>query len=113
MTTTTRESARHVCATPCYIDDNNSAPSNPYRLTVYVDGNGEIMLAAEGNGCADDIALADISGDDADSIRETWGHIDTDALRDNAAELRAAGLDDEADYLLAWASRKDEAEYIA
>lgn len=58
--------------TPCYINSADTC-GNPYRLTPYVAANGEIWLAAEGNGCADDIMLEDIDGWAADDIKEKWG----------------------------------------
>ena len=87
----TNTTARHICAEPCYIADNDD--NNPYRLTLYIADNGAIMLGADGNGCADDIPLEDIDGwSDAD-INSTYRKLDHNALVRNIDELRAAGTD--------------------
>lgn len=87
--------------TPCYIDSSDTR-GNPYRLTPYVAADGEIWLAAEGNGNADDIMLEDINGWTADDINDRWADIDLDALRVGADEI-AAGDPDAADYIREWA----------
>ena len=88
--------------TPCYINTADTC-GNPYRLTPYVRIDGEVCLAAEGNGCADDMVLADIAGMTAEEINEQWGDIDLDALRIAADEIAAAGDEGAADYIKAWA----------
>lgn len=93
--------------TPVYVKDNDI--NNPYRLTPYVADNGEIWLAAEGNGCADDIMLEDIVGWTADDINERWGDIDLNALRADADEIDAAGDADTADYIRDWANACERA----
>lgn len=93
--------------TPCYINSADTC-GNPYRLTPYVAADGEIWLAAEGNGCADDIMLEDIDGWAADDINEKWGDIDLNALRVGADEI-AAGDSDAADYIRAWADTCEQA----
>ena len=80
MTTTTRENARHVCAEACYIDENSSTPDNPYRLTLYIANNGAIGLAADGNGCGNDIDVEDVDGwSDAD-INSKYRQLDHNVL---------------------------------
>lgn len=107
MTTTTRDNARWISEAPCYIADNDD--HNPYRLTLYIADNGAIMLAADGNGCGNDIALEDIDGwSDAD-INEQYRHINTTALARNVEGLRAAGFADEADYVWDWLCHADSA----
>lgn len=87
--------------TPCYI--NSADTCSPYRLTPYVSAAGEIWLAAEGNGSADDIMLEDIYGWTAEEINDKWRSIDLDALRVGADEIAAAGDSESADYIRAWA----------
>lgn len=94
-------------AVPCYVADNDA--QNPYRLTLYIADNGAIMLAAEGNGCGNDIELEDIDGwSDAD-INERFRHIDTNALAKNVQELRDAGFPDAAEYVWDWLCHADSA----
>lgn len=113
MTTTTRDNARHVCDEPCYIDEKSSTPDNPYRLTLYIADNGAIGLAADGNGCGDDIWLEDVDGwSDADINRE-YRKLDHNALVRNIDELRAAGFEDEADWLHDWECHTYEAKNAA
>lgn len=103
MTNTTRETALWMSDAPCYTADSG------YSLTLYVADNGAIMLAAEGNGCGDDIMLDGIDGwSDAD-INEQYRLLNLDQLRDDAAALREAGREDDADWLGGWIDRAEEA----
>ena len=103
MTTTTRETALWMSDAPCYAADSG------YSLTLYVAENGAIMLAAAGNGCGDDIMLDDINGwSDAD-INEEYRMLNLDQLRDDAAALREAGREDDADWLDGWIDRAEMA----
>ncbi len=86
-----RAGCKMVCSRPCYVDANNAARFNPYRLTVAVREDGAVALLAEGNGNGDDLLL--------DEGAEEWAHLDADALRDNAEELRAAGFVEAADWI--------------
>ncbi len=113
MTTTTRENARHVCAEACYIDENSSTPDNPYRLTLYIANNGAIGLAADGNGCGNDIDIEDVDGwSDAD-INSKYRQLDHNVLVRNIDELRAAGFEADADWLHDWQCRTYEAKQAA
>ena len=97
MTAYNNDTARIVCAVPCYVADNDA--NNPYSLTLYIADNGAVMLGASGNGCGNDIPLDDIDGwSDAD-INERFRNIDTNALAANVTELRDAGFATEADYV--------------
>ena len=92
-----------ISDTPCYSE------ARGYSLTLYVADNGEIMLAAEGNGCADDIPMDDIDGwSDAD-INEQYRSLNLDQLRDDASSLRESGRDDDADWLDGWIDRAEMA----
>lgn len=103
MTTKTRENALWMSDTPCYSE------AIGYSLTLYVAEDGMFMLGADGNGCADDIAVDDINGwSDAD-INEKYRMIDLDQLRDDASALREVGRDDDADWLDGWIDRAEMA----
>ncbi len=105
----TYRTARYICAQPCYIDPDSPTPENPYRLTIYSVKGGGMMLAADGNGAGGDIVLEDVDGwSDAD-INEQYRRIDLDAISGNADEFSDAGLEDEAEWLDAWADRVDKA----
>ena len=97
--------------TPCHINRADTC-GNPYRLTPYVAAEGEIWLAAEGNGCADDIKLEDIGSWTADEINNQWSDIDLDALRAGADEIAAAD-EDAAEYIRMWADNCDRARAAA
>lgn len=85
-----------------YINDDDTC-GNPYRLTPYVKDNGEIWLAAEGNGCADDIALNDLGGWTHDDVEREYGFdLDIDLMREDADEIEASGDKDSADWLRSW-----------
>lgn len=72
-------------------------------LTPYVNDEGEIWLASEGNGCGDDIALSDLGGWTHAEVEREYGlEIDVDAMREDADEIEAAGDSDNADWLRSW-----------
>ena len=81
-------------STPCYV--------NGITLTPYVTNDGNVWLAAEGNGCGDDIMLEDISGWTVDEINDKWHNIDLNALRAGADEIASVD-EDAADYIREWA----------
>ena len=104
---TTRPTAAWMSDHPCYVADNDE--NNPYRLTLYVADNGAIMLAADGNGTGDDIALESIDGwGDAD-INEKYRQFDLDQLRSDANALFEAGRENDWNYLDQWCDRAEEA----
>lgn len=84
-----------------YVNKDDTC-GNPYRLTPYVNEDGEIWLASEGNGCGDDVMLEDITGLTNTEICERWKDVDLDALRADADEIRAAGDADNADWIEDW-----------
>lgn len=86
-----------------YVHDDTCG--NPYRLTPYVNEDGEIWLASEGNGCADNVVLLDVEGLTDDDIAFQYGDLDLDAMRADAEEIRAAGDTENADWLVGWIER--------
>ena len=94
--------------TPCYINSEDNS-GNPYRLTPYVAVDGVIWLAAEGNGCGDDIMLDDICCLAPEEINDKWGDIDLDAIRVAADEIAEAGENESADWLRDWAETCEKA----
>lgn len=93
---------------PVYNSDNHSdspyCSSNPYTLTPYLRDDGELWMAARGNGAADDVIINDVDGMSNEEIIEIYGNIDIDAMRDDAKEIQAVD-NDAAEWLLAWCDR--------
>lgn len=105
-----RENADFVCEEPCYVEQNSKTPDNPYRLTIYINKDGVVMLGAEGNGCGNDRMLDNIYDNEDERIVEEYAGFDLNVMYLNAYELRKAGFVLEADYVVGWIERKKIAD---